>query len=71
MTSLSLPRIVLESLPSDNITITQFVVWSLPPCASVNPHMRVEKFLSTLPPNVDNIDDPLSILSPPARMARR
>ena len=43
-----------------------FLVWSLPPCATVHPRFTcVENFLSPLTPNVESFNDILAILSPP------
>ena len=66
---IGLPQHVLQSLPvdpGDNISITKFLAWSLPPCASINAHFtHVEIFLSPLPPNIERFDDILAIHSPP------
>ena len=65
-TEIDLPQNVLQLLPGDDISITNFLAWSLPPCASINTHYtHVEKYLSPLDPNVDRVNDVLAILSPP------
>jgi hypothetical protein len=68
-TEIGLPQHVLQSLPGDNISITSFLAWSLPPCTSINARFtRVEKFLSPLTPNVESeekLNDILAIHGPP------
>src|ERR1700734_2644518 len=65
-TEISLPQHVLQSLPSDNILMTNFLAWSLPPSAPMNARFtRVEKFLSLLTPNVEKFNDILAIYDPP------
>lgn len=61
-----LPQHILQSLPRDDISITSFLAWSLPPCAPMNARFtRVEKFLSSLTPNVEKFNDILAIHDPP------
>jgi hypothetical protein len=65
MTESDLPRSVLELLPSNNISVVQFLAWNLPPSMSIHPCLtHTENFLSTISPNVNNFDV-LAILSPP------
>jgi len=72
MTESDLPQSVLELLPSNDISVVQFLAWNLPPSTSVHPLLaRAEKFLSTFSPNVPvNNFDVLAILSPPDNIVK-
>ena len=48
LVGLRLPQHVLQSLPGDDISITNFLPWSLPPCAPINAHFTNFTFLMIL-----------------------
>ena len=53
------PQHVLQSLPGEDISITKFLAWSLPPCTPINTCFTcVENFLLPLMPNAERFEKP-------------
>ena len=51
-TEVGLPQDVLQLLPGDDISIANFLAWSLPPCAPINARFTrvLKSFYHHLPP---------------------
>lgn len=62
---LNLPPEIEKCLPDIKLSVLAFLAFQLPKAATINSHMRPNKFTSNMPPNSENIADILGLHPPP------
>jgi hypothetical protein len=64
----NLPPELEKCLPDIKLPILAFLAFQLPIAATVNPHMRPNKYISNMPPNSEKTTDILGLRPPPQRI---